>query len=722
MSRKNWYPETMKPEKCLWHQTRSFMVCFSLFLTVSTNAQQASNQELVTLPDRLDLARLVDLAASEAGFAVVYDQSQLRGEVTLRGVTQVPSTELFSLVSSVLSSRGFVFVEMTDGGLTVVRVSDAERASRGPGFLTQPSPLGGLFGSMIIEARNLSTKSLIESIQPLLSTGLGKAEPVPGTSFVVVSDDGARLAEIGVLLDRIDGSGAVVSATRYLPKSRRAEALSELATSVAESVSSLGSKPFAGKLLAKNNELFIIASADETPRWMRLLESLDTLPPVRTLSYSPTTFGATEIAKLLEQSTLDLESDSRRKILVNDLTGSLLVTGTDEDHTAVQRVLAELASVPEASRRPARQYVLKNRDVDDVLPLLEQLLALPGTEVLDENIESAATPTSAQSREPISTARDASNAQPDIKPPTLVSDQASNSLIAVATPAEHARLESLIERLDVRQAQVMIEVLMVSLSDDQSLDLGVEIDRLIDGPDNSIGRLSSLFGLGADAASLAVGAGGAGLTGVVLTPGEFSVVVRALEAINNGRSVSAPRVLVENNSPATIDAVLEAPFLSTNASDTVATTSFGGSESAGTQVTVTPQIAAGGHVRLEYSVSLSTFVGESASASLPPPRQQTSISSTATIPDGYTVAVGGIEVNTDGDAETRVPVLGSIPLIGELFKNRSRSNSKSKFYVFIRAEVLRSPTFADLRFLSDQQANEAEIDDGWPEVAPRLIR
>jgi general secretion pathway protein D len=306
--------------------------------------------------------------------------------------------------------------------------------------------------------------------------------------------------------------------------------------------------------------------------------------------------------------------------------------------------------------------------------------------------------------------------------PTLVSDRASNSLIAVATPAEHQRLESLIERLDVRQAQVMLEVLMVSLSDDQSLDLGVEIDRLIDGPDNSIGRLSSLFGLGANAAAQAVGAAGAGLTGVVLTPGEFSVVVRALEAINNGRSVSTPRVLVENNSAATIDAVLEAPFLSTNASDTVATTSFGGSESAGTQVQVTPQIAEGGHVRLEYSVSLSAFVGDSASPSLPPPRQQTSVASVATIPNGYTVAVGGIEVNTDGDAETRVPGLGSIPLVGNLFKNRSKSDSRARFYVFIRAEVLRSPTFADLRFLSDQQAEAAGVDDGWPEVTPRLIR
>jgi type II secretory pathway component GspD/PulD (secretin) len=196
--------------------------------------------------------------------------------------------------------------------------------------------------------------------------------------------------------------------------------------------------------------------------------------------------------------------------------------------------------------------------------------------------------------------------------PTIVADRANNALIILATPAEHARLGALIERLDIRQPQVMLELVLVSLSQDQSMDLGIEIDRLIDGPDDTRGRISSLFGLGANAANQAIGLGGAGLTGVVLSPGEFSIVVRALEAINDGRSLSSPRVLVENNSPATIDAVVEAPFVSTNASNTVATTSFGGTQEAGTQVTVTPHIAQGGHVRLEYAVSLSSFVGESA--------------------------------------------------------------------------------------------------------------
>ena len=79
-----------------------------------------------------------------------------------------------------------------------------------------------------------------------------------------------------------------------------------------------------------------------------------------------------------------------------------------------------------------------------------------------------------------------------------------------------------------------------------------------------------------------------------------------------------------NNQQATLDSVLEQPYASTNASNTVTTTSFGGTKPAGTQLTIKPQIAGGGegdHLLLEYSVSLSAFVGAAANASLPPPRQ-----------------------------------------------------------------------------------------------------
>jgi general secretion pathway protein D len=289
-------------------------------------------------------------------------------------------------------------------------------------------------------------------------------------------------------------------------------------------------------------------------------------------------------------------------------------------------------------------------------------------------------------------------------------------------PRVLAQIESLLVTLDVRQPQVMLEVLIVSLSDSQTLDLGVDLETLMKSGDVRI-RLASLFGLGIRSAGGDRTVGdGQGFTGLVLSPGDFSIVLRALQTINHGRSLSMPQLLAANNEQAVLDSVLTQPYASTNASNTVTTTSFGGAQDAGTQVTLKPQIAAGDHLNLEYSISLSAFVGAAASANLPPPRQQNKVQSAATIPDGYTVAVGGIELNTEGQGTSQIPGLGNIPIIGEAFKSRSRTQNRSRFFVFIRANVLRNQAFEDLKYLSDVAAVNAGVDDGFPEVEPQVIR
>jgi general secretion pathway protein D len=183
-----------------------------------------------------------------------------------------------------------------------------------------------------------------------------------------------------------------------------------------------------------------------------------------------------------------------------------------------------------------------------------------------------------------------------------------------------------------------------------------------------------------------------------------------------------PKVLVGNNQQATLDSVVQQPYASVNASNTVSSTSYGGSQDAGTTVTIKPQIAEGDHLVLDYSVSLSSFVGNAAAATLPPPKQQNKVQSAATIPDGYTVVVGGIELESESKSVSQVPLLGSIPLIGEAFKSRSNSSTRSRFFVFIRANILRGRGFEDLKYVSEQDVARAGVDDGWPKVEPRVIR
>jgi general secretion pathway protein D len=183
-----------------------------------------------------------------------------------------------------------------------------------------------------------------------------------------------------------------------------------------------------------------------------------------------------------------------------------------------------------------------------------------------------------------------------------------------------------------------------------------------------------------------------------------------------------PKMLVSNNQPAELNSVLQTPYASTNASTTVATTSYGGSLDAGTQITVTPQIAAGDQLVLDYTISLSQFTGSAADPALPPPRQENKLKSIATIPDGFTIAVGGLEIDTEGQMKSSVPLLGRIPVIGALFSDQSWSSSKNRFYVFLRCNVMRASSFEDLKYASQADMASAEIEDGWPKLEPRVMR
>jgi type II secretory pathway component GspD/PulD (secretin) len=86
------------------------------------------------------------------------------------------------------------------------------------------------------------------------------------------------------------------------------------------------------------------------------------------------------------------------------------------------------------------------------------------------------------------------------------------------------------------------------------------------------------------------------------------------------------------------------------------------------------------------------------------------------------VVVGGLEVETKTDAESRVPFLGAIPILGELFKSQSRTDTKSRFFVFLRCSVLRGASFQDLRYISLPDLVAAGVDDDLPVVEPRIIR
>lgn len=685
-----------------------------------THAQQPSSQ--TEIADTIELARLVDLCAARLNLSINYD-ARLTGTVTLRLHAAMTDRELWELTNRLLASRGFTTVRMAnDGTLTVVQLSAAAglaRVETADDRLTA-AEFGAGFRVVMVPLTHRSVDDVTAAVKPLLSSPGGSATPIPSLSTVLVADLDARVRLILQAIEAIENRSMPVIPFEIAIKTGNAQQIATTVAQIAAKRHAAGNTGLHGDLILTGEEdaLLLVAPADEIDTWQALIAQLDRPAAEETTTYSTGGLSASQIAGSLQNLLGDTASDSGFRVTADEYTGSLVVTGTPLQHARVQTLLDQLGGSPEAVRRPTRTFRLMNRDASDLLTIVQSLVASGAVAQPRDgavNGVPSATGTGLPTR-PILPG--------DSDPLQLTADPATNSIIAIGEVAELDRLERLLKDLDVRRPQVLLEVLIVSLSENDSLDLGVEIDALINGPNDTVAKLSSLFGLSSTGASASgiEGNRGAGLTGIVLNPGDFSVVLRALQSLNEGRSLSMPKVLVASNEQASLNSVLEQPYTTLNASDTVATTSFGGSSDAGTEVSVRPQIAEGDHLRLEYQISLSAFVGDASDPSVPPPRQQNSIDSVATIPDGYTIAVGGIELTTEGYAETGIPLLSDIPVVGEAFKNRSKSGSRSRFYVFIRSTILRDRNFEDLKYLSDLRTTEMDIDNDWPEPEPRVIR
>lgn len=713
--------------------------------TAGTPVARAQTGAQTSIAGQVELARLVDLAAQRLKVNVEYDPGIVKGAVTLRLEAGVTDAQLWDLTNRLLASRGLTTVVMAGSDtVSVVRLADAAGIagiSHGIGEAAPAQAAPG-FRSLVVPVFHRPAREIVEALSRVLTRPGGAASVLvesgagdDGKGYIVLSDLAPRVSQSESLVRLLDTPVAAVTVEEVPARHVSAAALAGLVTQVMAKQEAVSSDRLAGEVMvsADGAGLLVIAPAHVQPMWRQLIQQVDRREGVETVAYGARGFGVREVSRLIDETARIGPPDERWRVVADELTGMLLVTATPSQHSEVRKLMERLEALPPATRRPVRSFAIRNRSVREVIPLIQQLLNAGALgEGRPADLPDVTAPRSATDDRSRSIGDGVeSPKEPAIGAPAphepgqglhLSADEGTNTLIAIGEARLLEQIEDLLSRVDVRQPQVMLEVLMVSLNDSQTLDLGVELEKLNIGlGGNTKARLASLFGLSTRSGG-AITAGGAGLTGVVLNPGEFSVVLRALQTVSHGRSLSMPAVLAGNNQRATLDSVLEQPFASTNASNTVSTTSFGGSLAAGTQIAIRPQIAEGDHLVLEYQVSLSSFTGAASDPALPPPRQQNSVRSVATIPDGHTVVVGGIELRTDNRSVSQVPLLGDLPVLGEIFKSRSRNDSRQRFYVFIRASVLRARGFEDLKFLSDVAAAEARVDDGWPRVLPRVIR
>ncbi len=301
---------------------------------------------------------------------------------------------------------------------------------------------------------------------------------------------------------------------------------------------------------------------------------------------------------------------------------------------------------------------------------------------------------------------------------TIWADEPTNALIITAPPKLMKSLMGVIDKLDIRRAQVEVQAIIVEIDVNKSSDLGVQ--WLIDGRNsNTLAGVSnlptsggaSIVDLAAAAATGAYSAVSSSVLGVGAslaigrynkTSGtNFAALLQALRSDGASNIISTPSVITMNNQEAEVKVTQEIPLIT--GSYSTATASVNGTtspfqtiqrEEVGTILKVTPHINEGDSVQLKIEQEDSS-PGAKLANSADISTNKRSIKTTVLIEDGGIIVLGGLISDTVNESEDRVPGLGRIPLIGELFRSRSGSHEKKELLVFIRPKILRDQTQID---------------------------
>lgn len=291
----------------------------------------------------------------------------------------------------------------------------------------------------------------------------------------------------------------------------------------------------------------------------------------------------------------------------------------------------------------------------------------------------------------------------------------TNSIIVVAPPEDQPLVKSILTEMDQIPEQVMIETLVVEVSLTKADQFGVEWSFLNNKPfgiNNATSSGSQTFGTGSTTLQNTTTAP-QGLR-YTLTAPQFSVFLNALKTDTRFNVLSTPRIFTTNNATAQINISQSLPYVTNQTVDTTGTVLYNYNFlDVGIVLTVTPRITEDGYVTMDVSQTANDFVSYTNFNA--PIVNQRETQTTVSVKDGETIVLGGIISDQVNDTVNKVPILGDIPLIGNLFRSTNKSDQKTELLVFLTPHVVRDP--ADAERLRDQ--TEAELGKSTQQMIPK---
>jgi general secretion pathway protein D len=574
-----------------------------------------------------DLSQIIEAVSAVTGKNFIVDP-RVRAQVTMLSSTPMSADAFYQAFLSILQVHGFVAVP---AGNVIKIIPDANaRQLPSDDLPSHVSSTSDEIVTQVIAVKNVSAAQLVPILRPLIPQ-YGHLAAYPAANMLIISDRAANVNRISRIIERIDTSG--------------------------------------------DQDIDVIpmqhASAAEV---VRIVNSL----------------YATAAAEGGGMPTVKMVADER--------TNSVLVSGDRSQRLRLKTLITHLDTPLESGGDTQVRY-LRYADAEKIATKLREQI---------QGITAAVAPTSAGGAAPASVPVAPSSAAD--KSVTIWADPQTNALVVTAPPKIMRSIMSIVDRLDIRRAQVLVEAILVEISEEKAMDLGV--NWIVGGQDSSgnpipaggfhqpvdgtgIGEILQAIRDPSSVTSLP-----AGLTlgvGRLVNSGiSWAGVIRAVEGLGDTNIIATPSIVTLDNEEAEIKVAQEVPFVTgqytnqgvSNATGQVNPFQTIQREEVGNILKITPQINEGGSVVLKISQEASN-IASSAQVAVDLITNKRQITTKVLVEDGGIIVLGGLISDEVREKKSQVPFLGSIPLIGELFKTRSVDKVKTNLMVFIRPTILR---------------------------------
>ncbi len=408
------------------------------------------------------------------------------------------------------------------------------------------------------------------------------------------------------------------------------------------------------------------------------------------------------------------------RMVADDRSNSILISGDPAARLKIRALIANLDTPLDTGGETLVRYLQYAKAEDLAAKLKEQITSSTGgTATTTATVaRPSVAPTSAATAATVSLAGGTG---------TIWADKDTNALVITAPQRTMRAINAVIDKLDIRRAQVEVQAIIVEVSADNSADLGV--NWVVDATNNqpAVGAFVAPVGGSSivdlyNAAKTGTPPSGGPISGTTVAIGRleaagvnFAAIVRAIQSDSRSNIISRPTITMFDNQESRIEVGQDVPFItgqySTNTGNATAFNTVQ-RQQVGTILAVTPQINSGNTVVLKVEVEVSSIAPTSEGAVDIVTNKRT-VKTTVLIPDGGTLVIGGLIQDKATNTEQRVPFLSRIPIIGELFRARDTSKGKTNLMVFLQPHILHDDraaameTDAKYNYIREQQTKQA---------------